>query len=70
MLSEQVKMKKKDNDKIKKSVQTSSACGKSRGLIIGQYIVHSEQRTAATSAFNGIELNVSPLWKKVSNTSE
>ena len=27
MLTEQVKMKKKDNDKINKSVQTSSACG-------------------------------------------
>ena len=29
MLTEQVKMKKKkDNDKIEKSVQTSSACGR------------------------------------------
>ena len=26
MVTKQVKMKKKDNDKIKKSVQTSSAC--------------------------------------------
>ena len=32
MLTEQVKMKKKDNDKIKKSVQTSSACGWSHGF--------------------------------------
>ena len=30
MLTDQVKMKKKDNDKIKKSVQTSSACGYKR----------------------------------------
>ena len=38
MLTEQVKMKRKtDNDKIKKSVQTSSACGIYHKVIVTSF---------------------------------
>ena len=36
VLTEQVKMKKKDNDKIKKSIQTSSACGLTAKIDMGK----------------------------------
>ena len=45
---------------------------KSHTLNIGQYLVHSERRTADTSTLNfyGIESHASPLWRTVSITPE
>ena len=47
MLTEQVNMKKKDNDKIKKSVQTSSACVVSshRAVIADYKVARAKMRT-------------------------